>query len=123
MNHTYRQQLAILRANRDHLNANQRLLLELFDRIEADHERRVSELLAANNREVERRRAAVAALRIVRWRLASTVAARWTSYHPEDRHAPKQYESTLADFLDSAIAAAEARPEPTGSGEEVKCKQ
>lgn len=44
------------------LHQDIRYLLDLIDRLRAQHDARVTELLAANSREVERRRAAEAAL-------------------------------------------------------------
>jgi hypothetical protein len=80
----------------------------MTDRISID--RRVSELLEANNREVERRRAAVAALRRLRERFTGTVvygqipdapSAAWVI----DVDGKSVW---LPDFIDAAIEAAEA---------------
>jgi hypothetical protein len=50
----------------------------LVEYVRADlHDARVSELLAANNREVERRRVAIAKLRIVADRIKGTFAESW----------------------------------------------
>jgi hypothetical protein len=54
-------------------------------------EDRIAELLAANNREVERRRDAVDALRAILARIEGSVAADW-SMRPA-------YDGTLADFI------------------------
>jgi hypothetical protein len=63
---------------------------------------RITELLEFNNREVERRRAAVAALRTVQSRIDGTVATMW---HARKEDGSKgQYPGTLAEFVRSAIA-------------------
>lgn len=74
----------------------------------AEHDRRVSELLEANNREVERRRRVETALRIVLARITDTLAAGWLAPNPlaNERCAAAQYRGTLADFIRTAIGEA-----------------
>jgi len=69
-------------------------------------ETRIKELLEANNREVERRRAAVAALRHLRERLR----AAWVM----DIDGKSVW---LPEFIDAAIEAAEAQPAAPASGD------
>jgi hypothetical protein len=117
-----RQKLTALRAQRDFLEGNERLLLELVDRLEAKHdalelhaerlelyaERRITELLEANNREVERRRAATAALRRVRQRITGTVVdGEIFPFCAWRIEVALNATTTLAKFIDAAIARAE----------------
>ncbi len=90
---------------------------DIYRKMVSALDRRVADLLAANKREVELRRAAVAALRHLRRRFAGTVvygqipdmpSAAWVM----DVDGKSVW---IPDFIDAAIAAAEAPPEPLGS--------
>ncbi len=87
-------------------------LLRLIEQLMDQYDVRVRELLEANNREVERRRAAVAALRHLRRRFRGTVVdgqipgapgAAWVM--DVDGKSVR-----LPDFIDAAIETAEAPP-------------
>jgi hypothetical protein len=58
----------------------------------------VSELLAANNREVERRRVAIAKLRIVTDRIVGTIAESWPGRREADFGG-----MTFGEWLQAAI--------------------
>lgn len=84
------------------------LILAYIEQREAEaaaHDRRVSEMLDANNREVERRRAAEAALRIVLVRIGDTVAEHWLRRDfPVGAPEAEYYSGTLSDLIRAALA-------------------
>lgn len=73
----------------------------------AEYDRRATELLAANTREVERRRKAENALRTVLARITGTLAEHWVAPNPTASQisAGAQYPGTLADFIRQALDA------------------
>ncbi len=78
-------------------------LIEFIDRHAREREVRVTELLEYNNREVERRRVAISALRTVLARIEGTLATMW---HARKEDGPEgQYSGSLAEFLRAVIAA------------------
>ena len=89
----------------------------MTDRISID--RRVTELLEANNREVERRRAAVAALRHLRQRFTGTVVDGQIPGAPRAAWVMDVDGKSvwIPDFIDAAIEAAEAQPAAPASGD------
>ncbi len=73
---------------------------------------RIQELIEANNREVERRRAAVAALRHLRRRFAGTVVDGQIPGAPGAAWVMEVDGKSVwvPEFIEAAIAAAEAQP-------------